>query len=132
MNIRFKVGKLIRDDMPAMMRAQGLTLFERRLDDAEFIACLKAKLVEEAAEAEQAASRAELVDELADVAEVMQALLQASGVSLTEVEARRVAKRAARGGFDGRIFNEAVEGDAASEGAAYHLARPEQYPQDVG
>ncbi len=132
MRLRFKVGKLIRDGMPAMMQGQGLTLFDRRLDEAEFVACLKTKLVEEAAEAEQAASRAELIDELADLREVTLALIAASGVSEAEVEARRIAKRAARGGFDGRIFNEAVEGDASSEGAAYHLARPKQYPQDIG
>jgi predicted house-cleaning noncanonical NTP pyrophosphatase (MazG superfamily) len=132
MRLRFRVGKLIRDGMPAIMRAQGLTTFERRLDDAEFVDRLKAKLVEEAAEAQQAGSRAELIDELADLREVTVALLEVSGVNEAEVEARRVAKRAARGGFDGRIFNEAVEGDASSEGAAYHLARPQQYPQDVG
>ena len=132
MRLRFRVGKLIRDGMPAMMQAQGLITFERRLDDAEFVDCLKAKLVEEAVEAEQALSRAELIDELADLREVTLTLLEASGVSEAEVEARRIAKRTARGGFDGRIFNAAVEGDTSSEGAAYHLARPRQYPQDIG
>lgn len=50
--LRFKVDKLIRDGLPAMMQAQGLTVFARRLDDAEFVERLKAKLVEEAVEGE--------------------------------------------------------------------------------
>ena len=45
--MRFKVGKLIRDRLPAMMRAQGLAVFERRLDADEFRAALREKLLEE-------------------------------------------------------------------------------------
>ena len=129
--LRFKVDKLIRDKLPAMMQAQGLTVFTRRLDDAEFIVRLKAKLVEEAGEAQGARDRAELIDELADVREVMLELAQASGIGEDEIETRRLAKRAERGGFEARIHNAAVEGDAGSVGAAYYLARPEQYPQEA-
>jgi predicted house-cleaning noncanonical NTP pyrophosphatase (MazG superfamily) len=129
--LRFKVDKLIRDKLPAMMRAQGLTVFARRLDDAEFIHRLKDKLVEEAIEAQTATARAELIDELADVREVMRALAEATGIGEDEIEARRLAKRTERGGFDERVHNAAVEGDAGSEGAAYYLARPRQYPQEA-
>jgi len=130
MRLRFRVDKLIRDRLPAIMQAQGLTVFTRRLDDAEFVARLKDKLVEEAAEARSAASQAELTDELADLREVMLALAEAAGIPEADVEARRIAKRAERGGFDGRVHNAAVEGDEASRGVAYYLARPQQYPQD--
>ena len=36
--MRFRVQKLIRDRLPAIMRAQGLKVFDRRLNDAEFVA----------------------------------------------------------------------------------------------
>ena len=130
MILRFRVDKLIRDGLPAMMRAQGLTVFARRLEDAEFIVRLKDKLVEEAIEAKTAATRAELIDELADVREVMAALAAASGITEAEVETRRLAKHAERGGFDARVYNAAVEGDEGSVGASYYLARPGQYPQE--
>ena len=39
--MRFKVGKLIRDRLPAIMRAQGLAVFERRLEEDEFRAALR-------------------------------------------------------------------------------------------
>ncbi len=128
--MRFRVGKLIRDKLPQMMRDQGLAVFERRLGEAEFVAALKAKLVEEAAEVLDAATPAELVGELADVMEVIRALAEASGVSLDDVEAHRQAKRAERGGFDERVFNAAVEAGDDLPAAAYYLARPKQYPRE--
>lgn len=128
--MRFRVQKLIRDQLPAIMRAQGLAVFERRLDEAEFVAALKDKLLEEAQEAHEASSSAELAEELADVLEVVHALASASGVSLDDVEACRQAKRAERGGFDARVFNAAVEADDGSPAAEYYLARPTQYPRE--
>jgi predicted house-cleaning noncanonical NTP pyrophosphatase (MazG superfamily) len=128
--MRFRVQKLIRDRLPQMMRDQGLDVFERQLDEAEFLAALKEKLVEEAGEARDAASPAELAAELADVLEVMTALAETSGFSMEEVEAQRLAKRAARGGFDQRVFNAAVEAADGLPAADYYLARPAQYPRE--
>lgn len=128
--MRFRVQKLIRDRLPQMMRDQGLAVFERQLDEDEFVAALKDKLVEEAGEARDAASPAELAAELADVLEVMGALAEASGFSLEDVETQRRAKRAARGGFDQRVFNAAVEAAEGLPAADYYLARPAQYPRE--
>ena len=127
--MRFKVGKLIRDGLPAMMRAQGLAVFERRLDEDEFRAALREKLLEEAAEAREATAD-ELAGELADALEIARALAGAHAISWDEVEARRLAKRAERGGFDGRIFNAAVEAQDGLPAADYYLARPDQYPRE--
>lgn len=128
--MRFRVQKLIRDRLPAIMRAQGLQVFDRRLNDGEFIAALKDKLVEEAQEVGVAANQGDLIDELADVMEVIAALAEASGVTPGEIEARRQAKRAERGGFDERVFNAAVEARDGSPAAEYYLARPMQYPRE--
>ena len=128
--LRFKVDKLIRDGLPDMMRAQGLAVFTRRLDDAEFLTRLKDKLVEEAREAQAAASREDLIEELADLREVMLALIDASGVSEAEIEAARLMKRTERGGFDARVHNAAVVGPDDGPAVGYYLARPAQYPQE--
>jgi predicted house-cleaning noncanonical NTP pyrophosphatase (MazG superfamily) len=126
--LRFRVEKLIRDGLPAMMRAEGLAVFERRLGDAEFVAELKKKLLEEAAEA-AAADGTGLVEELADVLEVVIALAGACGAGLSEVEALRQKKKAERGGFEARVYNAAVEAAEGLPAADYYLARPEQYPR---
>lgn len=128
--MRFRVQKLIRDRLPAIMRAQGLQVFDRRLNDAEFIAALKDKLLEEAQEVGAATSLADLIDELADVMEVIAALADASGVPLQAVEERRQAKRAERGGFAERVYNAAVEARDGLPAAEYYLARPMQYPRE--
>lgn len=127
--LRFRVEKLIRDKLPEIMRGQGLAVFDRRLDDAAFIEALKTKLCEEAAEARDARSRDELAEELADLSEVVLALMSAAGVTAEEVEAKRLAKRAERGGFDERVYNAAVEGPPDLPAVAYYLARPLQYPE---
>lgn len=127
---RFRVEKLIRDRLPQIMRDQGLTTFERRLDDREFDAALRAKLAEESAEASEAADADELAWELADVAEVILALAALHGISPDEIERLRLAKRAERGGFDDRVYNAAVEMDEDLPAAAYYLARPDQYPRE--
>ena len=128
--MRFRVQKLIRDRLPAIMRAQGLQVFDRRLNDAEFIVALKDKLLEEAQEVGAATSQVDLSDELANVMEVIAALADASGVPLQAVEERRQAKRAERGGFAERVFNAAVEARDGLPAAEYYLARPMQYPRE--
>jgi len=127
--MRFRVEKLIRDKLPQIMRDQGLAVFERRLDDADFIAALKDKLLEEAREAHAAADAREMTDELADLTEVILALAEAHGISRDQIEARRLAKREERGGFDRRVYNAAVEAETGLPAADYYLARPGQYPQ---
>lgn len=127
--MRFRVQKLIRDRLPEIMRGQGLAVFDRRLDDDEFIVALGDKLVEEAHEA-RAASPDEIAGELADVLEVVHAMAQVHGLSPQDVEAARLAKRAARGGFDARVYNAAVEAPEGLPAADYYLARPQQYPRE--
>jgi predicted house-cleaning noncanonical NTP pyrophosphatase (MazG superfamily) len=125
---RFRVEKLIRDRLPRIMREQGLVVFDRRMDDAEFEAALRAKLVEEAAEAHAAVSTDELIDELADIAEVLRALMALRGITPEAVESARLTKREARGGFDDRVWNAAVSVETGAPALDYYLARPEQYP----
>jgi predicted house-cleaning noncanonical NTP pyrophosphatase (MazG superfamily) len=127
--LRFRVEKLIRDKLPAIMRASGLSVFDRTLGQAEFVQSLKTKLAEETAEVAEAGSADELLGELADVMEVVVALAQAHGFTADEVEAKRLAKREERGGFDDRVYNAAVEAEASCPAVAYYLDRPDKYPR---
>ena len=127
--LRFRVEKLVRDKLPEIMRAAGLDVFERTLDHEAFIQALRGKLSEETVELLAAETREELLGELADVMEVVLALGAAHGFSAAEVEARRLAKREERGGFDARVWNAAVEGAEDCPAVDYYLARPGQYPK---
>lgn len=125
---RFRVEKLIRDRLPDMMRAQGLAVEDRRLDDDAFRAALLEKLVEESIEARGATSPDALLEELADVAEVLHALLDLGGRTFKDLEAVRLAKREARGGFDDRVYNAAVSAPDGAPGLDYYIGRPD-YPE---
>ena len=111
------------------MHRQGLRTFERVMDEHEFKNRIVDKLVEEAAEVRSARTRAELIEELADLHEVLLVLMATHDLSCDEIERRRLDKRAQYGGFDGRIYNEAVETIEGNPAAAYYLARPDKYPR---
>ncbi len=96
--------KLIRDRIPELMDADGVRYEVAVLDDHAFRAALLAKLEEEAAEARAAAGREERVKELADVLEVLEAVLAAEGIEWDEVRTAQQARREARGGFERRLW----------------------------
>ena len=100
--------KLVRDRIPAIIAADGGQPVTRVLDHGGYEAALRAKLLEEAHEA-QAAPDGQLVSELADVLEVLQALAAVHDVGWGEVVSEASRKRAERGGFDQRIFLEYVD-----------------------
>jgi predicted house-cleaning noncanonical NTP pyrophosphatase (MazG superfamily) len=100
--------KLVRDRIPAIITADGGQRVTRVLDDAGYEAALRAKLLEEAHEA-QVAPDGELASELADVLEVLQALAAFHDISWEDVVSEADRKRAERGGFGNRIFLEYVE-----------------------
>lgn len=101
--MRRPFDKLIRDRIPELMDADGVRYAVDVLDAGAFRAALLAKLEEEAAEARAAEGRAEVVKELADVLEVLEALLAVDGIGWDEVRAVQGARRAERGGFEKRL-----------------------------
>ncbi|GLW59529.1 nucleoside triphosphate pyrophosphohydrolase [Kitasatospora phosalacinea] len=95
-------GKLVRDRIPEIIREAGREPEVYVADDAEYVARLGAKLHEEADEV-QAASRDEVLEELADLLEVVRALAVVHGADFSRVEEIRRKKAEERGGFAGRI-----------------------------
>jgi predicted house-cleaning noncanonical NTP pyrophosphatase (MazG superfamily) len=106
--MRLDYHKLVRDQIPRIIEAGGGQPVTRVPDQAGYQAALRAKLMEEAEEA-QAAPDGQLRSELADVLEVLQALATAHGMSWEDVVAEAARKRDERGGFDQRIFLEYVD-----------------------
>lgn len=107
--MRQEFQKLVRDGIPEKIRKGGETPSIHILSTEEFAAELKKKLVEESRELETADSPDAIIEELADVEEVLEALRAALFIDREKVEEARRAKRDKRGGFDGRIFLEHVE-----------------------
>jgi predicted house-cleaning noncanonical NTP pyrophosphatase (MazG superfamily) len=105
--MRVAYHKLVRDQIPGIIAANGGQPATRVLDHADYRDSLRAKLVEEAREAQ--APDAQLASELADVLEVLQALATVHDMSWEDVVSEAGRKRAERGGFDKRIFLEYVD-----------------------
>jgi len=100
---RKEYDKLVRDLIPDIIRQYGSTCGVERLDEDEaFRGALRAKLIEEAREAAEAPD-AELATELADLLEVIDAIVAAYGLTHETVVAVQQERRAKRGGFANRV-----------------------------
>jgi Uncharacterized conserved protein len=100
--------KLVRDQIPAIVKRAGGIPRVRLLRGDEAKLLLSQKLVEEAFEVWNADS-GELAGELADVLDVVDALLQAADILPEHFAATRLRKREQRGGFQDMVYLEETE-----------------------
>lgn len=102
-------NKLVRDRIPAIIQSECRDCQTRRLTSAEYQTELKAKLVEEAQEVQEASDREALIEELADLSEVLDAMMDFFEIDATKIQAVKDAKAQTRGRFKDRIFLEFTE-----------------------
>ncbi|WP_330616940.1 nucleoside triphosphate pyrophosphohydrolase [Sellimonas sp.] len=93
-------GKLVRDNIPDIIRADGKTPVTRILDQEEYLNELDRTLQEEVAEYQAD----KFLEELADILEVLSAICKARGYSRKDLLKVRDEKRRKRGGFEKRIY----------------------------
>lgn len=97
--------KLVRDRIPEIIEASGRHCVCETLSDVNYLNYLDAKLSEELAEYQESKS----LEELADLAEVIRAVVCARGYTLEELEQVRVEKASERGSFDKKILLKEVQ-----------------------
>ncbi len=112
-----RYDKLVRDEMPVIyeddvkrgITAKGYSI--RYMERKETLDRLKDKLLEEANEVFEAygGDPERLKEEIADVIEVIDAILHHNDISLAEVLEIRDAKRRKKGGFEKGVFLEWIE-----------------------
>lgn len=99
-------NKLVRDRIPEVIEAEGKKAIYEAIDEEHFLKYLNEKLVEELNEYLESGS----VEELADMGEVMHALLEYKGISIEAFQKVRLEKLEKRGGFKKRLLlKEVVE-----------------------
>ncbi len=96
-------NKIVRDNVPDNIYKAGDDCEVRTLSHSEARIELRKKLIEEASELLNAEKK-ELVDELADVLEVVKSIAQSENIRLPEIEKHRLLKAARAGRFKKRIF----------------------------
>ncbi|MDP4009379.1 MAG: nucleoside triphosphate pyrophosphohydrolase [Candidatus Shapirobacteria bacterium] len=97
--------KLVRDKIPEIIKNNRESFETRILDDEEFEVELKKKLVEEAKEVGLAINE-ELLEELADVLELVKSIADFKNITFLQIEERRKEKLEKRGGFKKKLFLE--------------------------
>jgi len=101
-----KYNKLVRDKIPEIIAADGRVAICEILSIGAYLELLDAKLNEELAGYQVDKS----IDELADLLEVIYAVVNAHGYSLEQLEQIRAEKAEKRGAFEKKIFlKEVVE-----------------------
>lgn len=95
-------NKLVRDRIPEIIASSGNSCETEILSDADYLTALWQKLIEEAEEVVNA-SPSELLLELADLMEVVDAILAVKHIERDAVIAMQQQRRRERGGFSGKI-----------------------------
>jgi predicted house-cleaning noncanonical NTP pyrophosphatase (MazG superfamily) len=102
--VKKEYNKLVRDRIPEIIRESGNECEVTILSDVEYCQALRLKLIEEAGEVAEADGDDELVAELADLYEVIDALMLSYGISENEVLNAQAKRRETRGGFAEKIL----------------------------
>ena len=98
-------NKLIRDNIPNIIANDGKEYNIKQLNDEQYIKYLNKKLQEELDEYYENDN----IEELADIVEIIYAILNHHGVSRERFEELRLKKRKERGGFENKICLLSVE-----------------------
>jgi len=122
----FQFNKLVRDKAPEIMFAEGVESDMHIMDHESYAVALRRKIIEEAKEVSEALEH-ELLEELADVLEVVYCIGKAHGFSKEEIENERLKKSERRGGFEKRIFVKNATTGSGNRFFDYMKSKPEEY-----
>ena len=99
-------NKLVRDKIPKIIKSRGVKACNTRiLNDKDYLSALNAKLQEEVNEYLSSGE----IEELADIEEVLRAILDAKKISYENFESIRITKSKNKGAFREKIFLESVD-----------------------
>ncbi|MEI3530460.1 MAG: nucleoside triphosphate pyrophosphohydrolase [Bacilli bacterium] len=97
-------NKLVRDNIPDIIKKDGETPVIRILSDDEYKKELYKKLLEECNELISAKTKDDIIEEASDIFEVLSAISELEGRNIDKVIETSSQKRSKRGGFTKRIF----------------------------
>lgn len=124
----FKFAKLVRDKIADQQIASGAKPTYRQLKSDEHKRALINKLIEEAREVEQSSSE-EVVDELADLQQIIDDLRTLYDLTASDVTSAQKRKNEKSGAFAQGLYIESLEIDEANQWTSYYRKHPERYPE---
>lgn len=117
--MRYVYNKLVRDKIPENISLSGRKCNYKILNDKDYLQELDNKLFEEAHEFVEEHS----VEELADLIEVISAIMKCRNISLDDVNRARQFKNSKNGSFNDRVFLVDVEQNTANERESIELKK---------
>lgn len=99
-------NKLVRDNIPKIIENDNEIPIIKTLSNDEYKLELYKKLKEECNEAIEAKTNEEIIEELADILEIIKSISELNGESLDNVIEVAKQKRLKKGGFEKKIFLE--------------------------
>ena len=121
-------NKLVRDKIPEIIESNGKTCTVETLTGEKYIAMLDAKLTEELEEYQESKS----LEELADLLEVMGAVVKARGYTWEELTKVRKKKLEERGGFEKKILLKEVFENVSSQTESKPSSQSKKQPSNAG
>ena len=104
-----KYNKLVRDNIPTIIKENGEEPIYHTLNDNEYWLALLRKDTEELQEVKEATSKDEVLKELGDKLELIRAMAEYQGFTLDDVIKQTDKKKETNGGFQKRLFLETVK-----------------------
>lgn len=92
--------KIVRDNIPENIEFKGEHVQQKKVEGDLLTIALKTKLVEESLEVFDATSTTEIIEEIADVLEVLDSLISNLDISYDEIHKVKNEKREQKGGFN--------------------------------
>ena len=96
-------NKLIRDYIPQLISESENQLKIEQLSDLEYQQALRLKLVEEATEVKNAIDKEELIEEIADLYEVIDTIITFNNLNPQDILTKQQEKREQKGGFKQKL-----------------------------
>lgn len=96
--------KLVRDNIPVMIKSKGESVKAIRITPAQTLELIKQKLIEEAFECFWESKPDNIIEELADVYELLRGASNIFGIDIKEIKKIADKKKEKRGGFDESVF----------------------------
>lgn len=132
---KFQCDKLIRDKLVDSLTQKGIKLIKKDITDEETIIKYYAqKIVEEANEVLEAScgsvnsEKAKVIEELADLCEIITAFAKLSGISQEQIQAVQTQKANEKGAFENKVIIDRMEIDSENPVINYYLNNP-SYPE---
>ncbi len=102
-------NKLIRDKIPEIIKKNKAVPKVLVLNAKQFKIALKEKLIEEAKELLAAKTNKEILNELADIFELLESIALNNNITMNQIKKQKEKKKKEQGGFDKKLFLKYVD-----------------------